>query len=303
LLIAAAGIGGSAATLERFYADDRGDTAYDVAVGGGCADISCNGGVSIHDIRDPDNPSLLVHPGWIDGAAFGLALNGETLLIASPRQGLFIADGSDPSDPIILAQHGDPAASAGVHRDGSLVSGYGRPLVLVDVADPANPTEIVEMGWRGANRVGGKEDFACVTDPERGAVLLDLSDRTNPSEIRVLAGCDSVYRIEVRGDWMYVAQCAFGVRVFDISSPRYPTSRFCFPHSGEAWDASGEYPVVCVADLQEGLEVLDATAPYASRTIASDATVAPHALEHVDAYVHLADQDEGYVLFRLTPDP
>jgi len=61
--------------------------------------------------------------------------------------------------------------------------------------------------------------------------------------------------------------------------------------------------VVRVADLQQGLEALDATAPHASRTIVSDATVAPHALEYVDGYVHLADQDEGYVLFCLTLDP
>jgi len=302
LLVAIAVFSGSAVTLERVFADDTGDTAYDVAVGGGYAYVACNGGVTVYDVRDPENPSLLARPGWLNGAAFGLALTGETLLVAAPRQGLVIADVSDPSNPTILSQHGEQAASVSVHRDVAYVSGYGIPLVLVDVADPRDPTEIVEMGWRGANGAGGKDDFVYVTDPLRGAVILDVSDRLNPVESGLLPGSDSAYRIETRDDWMYVAQYSMGIRVFDISSPHYPRLRFSFPHSGEAWDASGEYPIVCVADLQEGLEILDVSASYASRMIASDDTVAPHALEYADGYVHLADQDEGYVVFRLTLD-
>lgn len=275
LLTVALPLTGLGVTLERVYADVTGDTAYDVAVGGGYAYVACNGGVSIYDIRDPENPSLLTQPGWLSGAAFGLGLVDDVLYVAAPRAGLVIADVSDPSSPRILSQHGESAASVAVYRDVAYVSGYGKLLELVDVADPANPATIMELGWYNANGVGGKDEFVYVTDPSRGALILDVSDRLNPVELSSLPGSDSAYRIEVRGDWMYVAQYSFGVRVFDVSRPRYPRLRFSFPHSGEAWDASGDYPIVCVADLQEGLEILDASASYNARMIASNGTVAP----------------------------
>jgi len=290
-------------SLERVYADDTGDTAYDVAVGGGHAYVACNGGVTIYDVSDPEAPQLLTEPGWMPGAAFGLSLVDSTLFVAAPENGLIIADVSDPANPEILAQHGSHAGSVVVHRDVAYVSGYSKLLELVDVSDLFHPVTLAELGWTYANGVGGKDDNVYVTDPSRGALVFDVSNPASPRQVRVLPGTDSAYRIEVRGDWMYVAQYAFGVRVFDISSPQYPLSSFYFPHSGEAWDASGEYPIVCVADLQEGLEILDATAPYAARMIASDDSVAPHALAYADGYVHLADQDEGYVVFRLTIDP
>jgi len=303
LAVSMLSMGGSGASLERVYADDTGETAYDVAVGGGYAYVACNGGVTVYDVRDPEIPQLLTEPDWLPGAAFGLSWVDSTLFVAAPRHGLIVADVSDPADPTTVAQYGDGAVSVAVHRDVAYLNGFSGPLELVDVSDPANPTTLSQLGWGRANGVGGKGDYVYVTDPSRGALVLDITDPTAPEEVRALSGTGGAYQIEVRGNWMYVAQYTLGVRVFDISSPRYPLSRFYFPHSGEAWDASGDYPIVCVADLQEGLEILDATAPHASRMIASDDTVAPHALHYVDGYVHLADQDEGYVVFRLTVDP
>lgn len=292
-----------ATTIRRVYADAAGDTAYDVAVGDGYAYVSCNGGISIYDVRDPENPHLLTHPSWSGGPAFGLWLDGALLYAAAISNGLLVADVSNPANPVILSRYGAQAGSVVVHRNVAYVSGFSKRLELVDVSDPANPARIAELGWVYSSGAAGITDHVFVTDPGRGIVNLNVADPAHPSEIGILVDSAGAYRLEIRGTWLIAALYSRGIRAYDVSDPLHPQLVFTFRHSGEAWDVSGEYPILCVGDLQEGVEIVDASAPYARQMAASDGSFVPHALEYANSYIHLADQDEGYVLLRLVLDP
>ncbi|MFC2082870.1 LVIVD repeat-containing protein [Candidatus Bipolaricaulota bacterium] len=290
-------------TIETIFSDYTGETAYDVVVGDGYAYVSNNGGISIYDIRDPENLALLTHPQWAGGSVFGLDLAGSILYAAAAGQGfLLIADVSDPAAPVILTRYGSGAGIVYVHNEVAYVGGYGRTLELVDVSTPAQPSHLLDLGFTGASGVAGIGDYVFITDPARGVVQFDMTDPTNPVELGVLRNTWSAYKLEIRNDTLHIARYSQGILVFSLSNPRYPVGAFSFPHSGEAWDVSGSYPILCVADLQEGVEVIDASAPYSSRMAAVDTSYAPHAIEYADGYIHLADQDEGYVLLRLVLD-
>lgn len=287
-------------TIETIFSDYTGETAYDVVVGDGYAYVSNNGGISIYDIRDPGHPALLTHPEWTGGSVFGLDLEGTTLYAATAGQGeLLIANVSDPASPVILARYGSDADIVYVHNQIAYVGGYRRTLELVDVSDPTQPSFLLDLGMTGVSGVAGIDEYLFITDSARGVVQFDMSDPMNPVELGVLRNTWSAYKLEIRNDRLHIARYSQGILVFSLSNPRYPVGAFSFPHSGEAWDVSGSYPILCVADLQEGVEVIDASAPYSSRMAAVDTSYAPHAIEYADGYIHLADQDEGYVLLRL----
>ncbi len=57
------------------------------------------------------------------------------------------------------------------------------------------------------------------------------------------------------------------------------------------------------AGLQEGTELIGSSVQGAPALVAQDRTLAPHSVYYADGYVHVADQDEGYVLLRLTDEP
>jgi hypothetical protein len=301
LAVAAAAVG--AATVERLYADPEKAPGYDIAVGGGCAYVSGNDGVSIYDVRDPESPELVVEPEWLGGPAFGLWIEEGVLYVAAIEQGLLIVDISDPSDPAIVGRYPGRVGDVFVYRGVAYISGFSANLRIVDVSNPESPSLVAEFGWSNANGAAAFGDYVYITDPSRGIVALDVSDPVNPTEVGVLFDSGGANRLEVSGDWLIAAMYSRGLRAYDLTNPRSPRLRFSHADTGEAWDAAGDYPILCVADLQEGVEVIDASAPYSAREIAADVAVAPHAIEYEDGYIHLADQDEGYVLFRLVLDP
>lgn len=287
----------AAQSLEVLYADNTGDTAYNIAVGEGIAYVSNNGGVSIYDFQDPGNPSLVAHPSWIGSAAFNLTLDGSVLYAVAPQLGSVIADVSNPAEPSIITQINDFIIAV---QDGiAYAGGIGRPLKLFDVSNPASPTLLSELPWIGVRSVASSGDYAFVMHPARGVVQVDISDPTNPMELQTLRNTGGAYQLEIRDNRLYIAMYSRGVMVWELENPQYPTAIFGFSHTGEAWDVSGEYPILCVGDLQEGVEVLDASAPTLSWLILADPRWSPHSLWFEDGLVHLADQDDGYVLLRL----
>jgi len=304
LLVAlTAGVCLGEATLSRVFQDYTGGTGYCVALGDGYVFVSNNEGVSIYDARNPEEPEFVTLYETPSGGAFDLVVIDSTLYAAAIRDGLLILDVSNPADPTLLGSYGRDVTNALVHSDIAYLCQIGRNLELVDVSDPADPVLLAQLGWGGDLGIAASGDIVFVTNPGRGIVKLDVTDPRNVVERGIVPGTASAYQLEARDDKLYVAHFGQGISVFDITDPRDPTRLFSFPHTGEAYHASGVYPLVCVADLQEGVEVIDASVPSAPVLVAQDRTLAPHSVYYADGYVHVADQDEGYVLLRLTVRP
>jgi len=303
LLVVTGGVCYGEATLSRTFQDDTGGTAYVVTVGDGYAFVSNNAGISIYDVRNPEAPEFVTLYETPSGGVFDLAFVDTTLYAAAIRDGLLILDVSNPADPMLLGSYGRDVVNVSVHNGVAYVGQIGRNVERVDVSDPAHPVVLSQLAWGGDISVAGSDRIVFVTHPSRGIVTFDVTDPQNVMECGVVPGTASAYQIEVRGDELFVAHFGQGISVFSITDPRYPARLFSFPHTGEAYHASGEYPWVCVADLQEGVEVVDGSVPAAPVLVARDQTLAPHSVYYADGYVHVADQDEGYVLLRLTVQP
>jgi len=287
-------------SLHRVWRDDTGGTAYGIAVSDGWVFVSNNAGVSIYEVSDPQQPrfvSLLDTDG-----AFGLSVVGNTLYVAAIDEGLLIFDIADPANPRQIGSYGRDVSDVLVHYDVAYLRPmYGGDGEIVDVGDPAHPLWLTRIDpINSAVAVG---EHLWVGMPGRGVVHMDISDPASPSEVGVISGTAAVVSLEYRDDYLYVAMYESGTRVYDVSNPSAPRLVHASEETGESWHVSGEYPIACVADLQEGVEVLDVSLPSGERLVARDDTLAPHELYFEDGYVHVADQDEGYVLLRLEYRP
>ena len=283
-------------SLHRIWRDDTGGTAYGVEVSGGWVYVSNNVGVSIYDVRDPDHPRFV---SLVDTAgAFGMSAVGNTLYVAAIHEGLLIFDVTDPANPRQIGSYGRNVSDVLVHDDVAYVRVmYGGDGEIVDVSDPARPVLLTQIdSINSAVAVGNNLWVGMVG---RGVVHLDISDPASPSEIGIISGTAAVVSLELREDHLYVAMYQSGTRVYDVSNPSVPRQIFSAPETGESWHVSGEYPIACVADLQEGVEILDMTCSQGDCLLIREDTLAPHELYCLDRYVHVADQDEGYVLLWL----
>jgi hypothetical protein len=292
-------LGCEAASLEFMFSDDTGGCGYDVVVGNGYAYVSNNVGVSIYDVRDPENVSLLTHPAWTGGAVFGMAIHENTLCMAAPNLGVLVADVSDPAAPVILSRIATNTDAVSLHNGILYVQSRTGPVKVYDIRTPSAPIQLPDLSIRGSTGIAGFGQELYVIDPSRGIVRLDVSDPARPREIGVLRNSGGGYKLEVRGEFLFVARYTNGVCGYDLSGSSTIPQTFSFMHTGEAWDASGEYPIVCVADLQEGVEVLEIPDGGPARMILADSSYAPHSLHYEGGYIHLADQDDVYVLLKL----
>lgn len=283
-------------SLHRVWRDDTGGTAYGVAVSDGWTFVSNNAGVSIYDVHQPDRPRFV---SLLDTAgAFGLSVAGNTLYVAAIDEGLLIFDIADPANPRQIGSYGRDVSDVLVHDDVAYLRPmYGGDGEIVDVSDPVHPLWLTRIDpINSAVAVG---EHLWVGMPGRGVVHMDISDPTSPSEVGVISGTAAVVSLELRDDYLYVAMYGSGTSVYDVSNPSAPRPVHTSEETGESWHVSGEFPIACVADLQEGVEVLDLSLPFGERLVVREDTLAPHELYCLDRYVHVADQDEGYVLLWL----
>lgn len=177
-------------------------------------------GTTIVDISDPRNPKTLarvdVPDGWhshkVRTANGIMIVNHEAIGKGGPPDylgGLAIYDVSRPSQPKMITKW--ETDGAGVHRydfDGryayvsATVQGYvGNIVVILDLADPATPTEVSRWWIPGQWAAGGEEyPWADFTEPRchhplrvgnrlnvsywhHGMYILDISDLSRPKMI------------------------------------------------------------------------------------------------------------------------
>lgn len=220
--------------------DGRGDCMH-VNVTGGHAYIGHQGytsaGTSIVDVADPEHPRLVAQLPRPPGThSHKVQVLGDLLLVnhernrfeSDPRSwsaGMAIYDVATPSRPRQVGFF--PTPGTGVHRmtywepPYAYVSGTdegftGRILRIVDLSDPANPTEVGRWWFPGQNQstqLGAAGEPPPNLDPGRdvglhhalprgdrlyagwwdaGLVILDISDKERPSLVSHLEfGADS----------------------------------------------------------------------------------------------------------------
>jgi hypothetical protein len=220
--------------------------------------VSSGGGVNIVDVSDPTNPIILdgykirtrgniagqQAIGW--GAQYltgGLSYESNRLYIATwfnNGDALEIWDVAEPKEPFRLGTwHPEEPVdieprAVDVQGDYAYIAAGYHGLRVVDVSDPANPTEVgfcqplpeEESFAMSFLKVQGDYVYATVSGYDAiGFWVFDVSDPTNPTDVGFVHW-GYLKALDVAGAYAYVGEDTGGsgwMRVYDISDPTNPT--------------------------------------------------------------------------------
>jgi tetratricopeptide (TPR) repeat protein len=167
--------------------------------------------------------------------------------------------------PSELGQFDDGSGEArGVYVSGTVayVADGGDGLEIIDVSDPANPTELGQFDDGGsAQGVYISGTIAYVADGEDGLEIIDVSDPANPTELGQFDDGGSAHGVYVSGTVAYVADRGDGLEIIDVSDPANPTELGQFDDGGSAYGVYVSGTVAYVADGGDGLEIIDVSDP------------------------------------------
>jgi len=89
------------------------------------------------------------------------------------------------------------------------------------------------------------------------------------------------------------------VSIFDISDSPNPVFLGAYNDGGNSYGVHGDDNYLCIADLVQGVELLDISNPQNPVEIDQYSNSAPHDLIYEQGYAYLADQDDEFLLIDL----
>jgi hypothetical protein len=276
--------------------------AYDVWVVDETAYVTGNRGVQIIDVHDPESPRKLGFIRLRDGA-FGVLVENNTAYIAGDEEGFFIADVSDPQNPVIIGQYSKKkGVTVNVSINGKyayLVMREGRLLVL-DIHDEEEPRLLadIHVGDAGTDMFLHK-NFLYVSDHNSGLVIFDASEPSSPKKLSVVPGTRGVFGIDIKEDLLFLGCHNQGLRILDVSDPSFPRMKGTFSFSSEANNVISDKNYLYVADQNDGIiHILDVRDPSRPISLASIDGYMPHRMFCGRGYLYVADGKFGLVIFK-----
>jgi hypothetical protein len=156
-------------------------------------------------------------------AVFDIRIEDGLAFISTGRDGLYIVDISDPSEPQLLNNPQDVLAADYFDiEDGiAYLAGWDRQLQIVDVSDPARPlvlnTISTEYNPGGIDAVGD-----LLYTGQYPLVIYDISDPGAPVEVGRAAGDFFLRDIQVIGELAYATDNTGRLDIFDVTDPANP---------------------------------------------------------------------------------
>lgn len=161
----------------------------------------------IFDVSAPADPVLLGDCDLGRGFVDAIFLSGDYAYIASEREGLVIANISDPYNPVVV---GNYWAGYGYYRVGVSAGHAYLPkgnigLEIVDVSDPSGPSFVSIYDTDGsATDVGVLDDFAYIADGPSGLQIIDVTDPANPVFAAGFETLESANEIFLTGGYIFL---------------------------------------------------------------------------------------------------
>ncbi|MFX0205202.1 MAG: LVIVD repeat-containing protein [Candidatus Hodarchaeota archaeon] len=277
------------------------NVGYEVFVQGDYAYVTNNDGTKIIDVTNPSNPRSSGIISTSDGA-FGVTAKDDLLYIASDSNGFIVANVSDPENPLILDQFNDGGSANSVCINGSYayVTEYPQGMEIFDISTYTNIIKITEYDDGGEFRdVAIKNDFIYLADSARGLKVLDVTNPSSPELVSDSLLTHGAISVQIHNDLLFLGCHRFGVYIFNISIPHSPIQLGkYYKIEGEAYGVSGNSTHLYVADLQQGVYLLDISNPAQPSEIVSYNNAHPHDIFYDGEYVYLADQDRELFIFE-----
>ncbi len=208
-------------------------------------------GVSILSTAKEDFGIPVGHLAYAD--ARDVAVDGHYAYVANGADGFYIADVSDPANPVTVFSYpvGLLSSCTQIELAGHLaytrVSGLtGASILIWDVSDPAATAPMGSL--IGSSLAGFSVDGGLAAFEDSGLLLLyDVSNPLSPAPISLVPGLGTVVATRFEGDVLYVAGGNL-FRSYDVSDPTTPalidtayhtgTARDCFIEGNYAWLAT-----------------------------------------------------------------
>jgi hypothetical protein len=202
------------------------------------------------------------------GEAFCLDVSDSRIFIGENMGGLTIMDNRVPEKARIVGNFGIGGGWGVFARGDIAFCANLAGLMIVDSKDPKDPIELSYAGdIYNALAVKVVGDYAyCMGNGGYGDIF-DVSNLRRPVRLGRFRTKRS-FRLDVRGDHLYVADHHEGLVIFDISDRKHPKRVSVFRNGGGASDVEvkGRYAFVSAAP---GLQIIDVSDPYRPALYAS----------------------------------
>lgn len=233
-------------------------------------------GLCIFDICDPAYPSLIGHY-YTSGFTEDVVAKNEVAYLADGDSGLVILDISDPSNPLYRGRWSEDdyyAATVFIADTIAYIGNFSHdPLKIVNVSNPTNPYLIADFP-----QIPDPNSLiisACVVDTLAfltgswwfGAdyyhfLVANVSDPAHPSLVSRLCLPGPAQKAVVQGDYAYVNNQDYGIRIIDISNPETPLEIGYFDEAIFYGYGSAVYDSILICpEWQEGFSVVDISNP------------------------------------------
>jgi hypothetical protein len=185
------------------------------------------------------------------------------------------------------------------------VADGGDGLEIIDVSNPATPTEIGQYddGTGTAYGLSHVGDCVYLADGSDGLEIIAISNPNNPYELSEYNVGPTVYDVAVEGDLAFLAGWGDGVEIINVSSPANPTSIYSvgtFDDGGAARKIIVEGSYAYVADGLDGVEILDISIPETPVEIVQfDDGGSSFGIQLVGSYVYVADYEDGLNILQI----
>ena len=141
------------------------------------------------------------------------------------RNGLYVVDISDPSDPQSLGRvdgtNGFILENLDADNNMLAVAAHADGVLMYDISNPDNLQLNATISTDNAWCVRLKDGYAYIAD-EQAISIYDISISTSPNFIYEIETSNAVKDIALDQSFMYVAIGSDGVNIYDISDPANP---------------------------------------------------------------------------------
>lgn len=263
-------------------------------------------GLYVVDVSNPAMPSAVYHLPLIGGAssievAGNYAYLGESFkwINGVPQGGsLQIYDLSSPASPALISslEMNGEKWTIRVKDEYVYVAGGSRGLVIVDVADPANPLIIAQLSI-SPQGIALVDNLALVADTNNGLQVVDITFPADPRLVATVETEDSAMDVVVLDDLAYVADRDGGLYLIDYRG-LYPVGRYQPPSPGTSIIIQDE--LAYITHGASGFTVLDISDMPHPREIKQYGTPGTaRYLDVVDGLAYVADYQAGLQIIDL----
>lgn len=225
-------------------------------------------GLYVLDVTNLSDPQVITTRETLDRSTF-VTVFGDRLYL-SDRDWLQIFDISNPENPIFLGSAEAPEEYHRLVAENNIlyIAGYYAGLVILDMEDPANVTPISRTGadgfplWAIAKKnnyvfVGGEGSGLRVYDVEDPSIPELVATLPLPSEAIAKPADQPPFKMELSGNYLFVADGFSGLQIVNISDPLAPVIETELALSGYVFDFTISGYTMIVGATREGIYLLN----------------------------------------------